>query len=332
MDTNKRLDDVAFLRSIAIVSVVLYHSFCIYLGWGYVDSPLNGIYDSIFNFWLAARLPLFIFISGYLFSHLLNERAKYQSVWGFIQNKTHRLIIPYFIFSIAIMLTYRDFSWKLLLHGNNHMWFILMLFWSFVFTRFLKPIKSTALLLSILFVSIIVSVYVEMQPFFSINWFIKFYCWFLMGYVVLLNRDKLKWLTQVNYLLIPTAVWLLCNIVLEWYCPGNRYAIGLIKSLSIISIILSCYGFVNYLLSTDKIKISKPIEALNRYSYGIYIFHHWIILYFFVDGTILSKWPYELAAAYPIVFPLCLFVFSLGCSILLTKYFLKTKLGRYLIA
>jgi fucose 4-O-acetylase-like acetyltransferase len=117
---NKRLTDISYLRTVAIFAIVLYHSFCPYMDWKFVSSSYNPTYNSIFKVWFGARMPLFLFISGFLFSYLLFVKNKYQSFTGFVWNKTKRLLIPYLIFATLIMLSHDKLSWVYLKNGYWH--------------------------------------------------------------------------------------------------------------------------------------------------------------------------------------------------------------------
>lgn len=73
------------------------------------------------------------------------------------------------------------------------------------------------------------------------------------------------------------------------------------------------------------------MQQLNKYSYGIYVFHFLIQIYL-VSNTAkrLFNLP-ALADEYLILFPLLFFIISFFVSMVLTYLFLKTKVGRFLI-
>jgi fucose 4-O-acetylase-like acetyltransferase len=345
MQNNLRLDDVSILRSIAIVSVVFMHAFGAYTSWGFIETPLQPVYNSIFYNWWGFRMPLFIFISGYLFSYLLNERGKYASLWGFIKKKFVRLVIPYLLFSGLIGLTYRNLTLEQLLNGYEHLWFILMLFWCFIFARLLscfKWIKENFLLqILTLFFFLLISLFYryETDPLLSFNNLINYFVWFWFGYVLFLNRSKLLWAFQYKYILLFAVGWIICCLYIEFLCPKDDSMLGfktgfqydLIKYFSYFFFILSVYFFINRYIEKG---FSAPqwADNLNTYSYGIYIFHHWIMRYLFVGyGFPFRDQIYEMANQYHIRFPVILFISSFIISLLITKCLLRFKIGRFLI-
>lgn len=132
---SKSLNEVTWLRVYAIISLVLWHSYCAYTSWGLASSSLNDYYKMFFKFATPiANMPLFTFLSGYLFCYLHVYCGKYKEFKGFVQNKARRLLIPYFVLGFCINMTQIgrmhpiDLLWGL----PNHLWYCIMLFWCFI--------------------------------------------------------------------------------------------------------------------------------------------------------------------------------------------------------
>ena len=53
-------------------------------------------------------MPLFIFISGFLFKKTLNKNSDY---WGLLKKKTIQLLYPYLIFSINYYFLHKAIIW-----------------------------------------------------------------------------------------------------------------------------------------------------------------------------------------------------------------------------
>ena len=92
----KKLYDVVVLRSFAIVMVVAYHAYGL-MYWGFVPKMterFKDLYYVVNEYVVNFRMPLFVFISGYLFSFLEHERGKYPTFMALLKNKFKRLIFP----------------------------------------------------------------------------------------------------------------------------------------------------------------------------------------------------------------------------------------------
>ena len=62
----KRFEYISILRTIAVMAVVLYHSFCYYSIWNvYGREPLH-LYGNITSLIGTFHMPIFILISGFL--------------------------------------------------------------------------------------------------------------------------------------------------------------------------------------------------------------------------------------------------------------------------
>ena len=94
--TNKRLDEISFLRPILILLLVLYHTFIIYAGgWhepeGFVPCKIYSLLDSLaYSF----MLPTFVFISGYIWGWQGIYRSVKENFKSLVIKKTKRLVLP----------------------------------------------------------------------------------------------------------------------------------------------------------------------------------------------------------------------------------------------
>lgn len=140
------LYDIAFLRVLSTLLVVFVHAFYIY-NYGFLkDFNTTGLQIQRFiNLSVLGyfRMPIFCFISGYLLAFLYYEKNKYQNLPDFLKNKIKRLIIPYLVFAPMTFFTisYLTLDFQTLLYPIGHLWFLLMLFWSFIISRLLMYLK-----------------------------------------------------------------------------------------------------------------------------------------------------------------------------------------------
>jgi fucose 4-O-acetylase-like acetyltransferase len=121
-NTNARkLDDVSILRAFAIVLVVISHSFD--LNTFSLENNHRLLYHYMYYVIMGGKIPLFVFLSGYLFSYLLNKKAHYQSFYRFVTQKFKRLIIPYTIFYTLYAVAFDGFNFSILTSGSYyHLW------------------------------------------------------------------------------------------------------------------------------------------------------------------------------------------------------------------
>jgi fucose 4-O-acetylase-like acetyltransferase len=326
MEKN-RLVEISYLRTLAIISIVFYHSFCPYMRWNFVESELNNYYASVFSIWFGARMPLFLFISGYLFSHLLHNKGKYTSYGKFILNKTKRLLIPYLIFATLLMVSHNNVSLPNLTKGYWHLWFILMLFWCFVITWPLKFVSKISIHALLFITFLAISFYLKTRIAFGIQYLVHYYIWFYCGYLVAIYRKMLSVIFQPKPLILICGLWFSLCFVRDYYGISTEHLKQAARFISNLSFILFAFG-VFHLLTKKGILTEHPlISLMNKYSYGIYIAHIWIItlLFFKID------WITDIATNQPIIFPISLFIITIGSSFLATHLFLKTKIGTYLV-
>lgn len=83
MSKNSRLSNVEVLRCFAVLSLVAWHCLCVYVGWRRLLPDITAaVGDSIITKWYTtlskiifmpdANMPLFVIISGFVYSFLWN--------------------------------------------------------------------------------------------------------------------------------------------------------------------------------------------------------------------------------------------------------------------
>ncbi len=353
---NKRLIEISYLRAIAIVLVVLFHSFCPYMGWKFVRNDLYDTYISIFVIWLGARMPLFLFISGFLFSYLIHIKGKYEHIGLFAWNKVKRLLIPYFIFTFLMMLSHerivnfdtiewKGISWDFFRKGYWHLWFLLALFYCFVITRSLAKVKlalvHVVVIIALSFLCIyhksVLSYFTVHYNFpartsFALNFFIHYYVYFYWGYLISRYREKLSFLFNWKAIISFFIVWLSISVFRTNYIiDTNDLLYNVAKYFANISFV--CLVYISFSLLNQKgyLKDNFIVNRLNMYSYGIYIFHVWLISFLFYNKKLFAEWILIQAKGFPIIFPTLLFIAIMFFSILFSYLLLKTRIGRFLI-
>ena len=328
---NKLLD-VSLMRVFAVVFLVLWHCYCPYMFWGY-ESPINDWYSFVIETLIPdANMPLFTFISGYLFCFLL-KKGKYQNFKEFFFNKSRRLLIPFFVIGSLMNLTQFEKNIVDLLYGKpNHLWYCLMLFYCFIVCWYMVKYKSKAsnmALLVVSCVSVLVVGFGALNPNVPLGILLPvyYYCYFYMGFLVFENKNELlkflekKWIWVLLLHAIIVAVTFFAN---RYY--GCRDHLILFRSATFI---LLLFYIANLPLVQKKFYDSKFVMIISQYSFGIYVFHQYII-WQLTRAHI--EWFDHLVTDYYLFFPIVFYVLVFSFSTLLTHLCLKTKIGRFLLA
>lgn len=339
----ERLNDVVVIRSLAIVMVVAFHAYHMMFVPAHFPASQAVYHDMYYTLnclILQFRMPLFIMISGYLFSHLENDRGKYATFKGLLKNKFKRLIIPFYVFATVFMLSIHDFKWEPYYSWSyQHLWFITMLFWCFMLTRALSFLpfgrkrwfraSALALFFALTFISM------EDFRILSLMNLLRRYFWFYAGYQLYLNRDKVYGFVD-RHKAAALSVLLAATVV----CIGYKSLVFSDNSthtwyseLGNITICLLIWYAVNCLIINKVITggVLRPFNWLNKYSYGIYVFHNWLQP-FMISSTAIALFNLdELAMEHTVLFPFLFFASSFFISLGLSWLLLKTRAGRFLI-
>lgn len=328
----KNLNDVALLRVYAVLTLVAWHSYCSYICWGIADTPMSPVYTIFFHFFTPdANMPLFTFISGYLFYYLLKEKKHYNRFKTFLSNKTHRLLIPFLILgSLTNILSYNKNIIDLFYGKPNHLWYYLMLFYCFIIcyiieTRFNSKINKLLMCLS--FIGAFIMQFIKTGGPLTINSplgiFLPmyYYHYFYSGFLVYKYKEKI--------ILNIKKYWWIITILYIISCLYTRYLLP-IAAYSYILLLLTLANSSFFIKKMEISQFSNIIFQIGKYSFGIYVFHQWIIWNITRVPSILSQIQ-PLMIKYDIFFPLVLFIFIFILSFLLTKISVKTKIGKYLL-
>lgn len=333
MGKHNKLYDVALMRSFAIIVAVFFH--CYQMMWA-THFPLTmdmykNLYFSLVQCGIInVAMPLFVFISGYLFVYLL-KKGKYHTWTNLLYKKGFRILGPYFVFGLFFISTTGDWHPLRLLCGNYwHLWFLPMLFWCFVlgygvYNLKLKENIEAILLVVIFFLSIAPML---LPVWLGINYISHWFFWFYLGMFVyksknrlfgFINRYRVSWLLLFLYLIVNIFYPTEYGDNTTWFCVLST---------------TGCIIGISYLMDRvdwSRIKVAAPFSKFSTYSFGIYIWHNWVAL------MLISKTSQrifdlpELAANHVILFPLCFSLITLVISWGLSWGMMKTKVGSFLI-
>ncbi|MBO7230450.1 MAG: acyltransferase [Bacteroidaceae bacterium] len=330
---TKHLDDISILRVFCILVVVFFHCYGMMYAEAHFPETISE-YKKLYFIpvqcvFINIAMPMFVFISGYLFEFLL-QKGKYPTWGNLLQKKGIRILLPYFVFGLFFMATTRNWKPFILLNGGYwHLWFLPMLFWCFILGY---AIYKMQLRLWAKLVLVIITFIFSLIPKFIPTWLglhnitVWFY-WFYLGMLIYKYRDSLYSYVRKYKLSLPL---LLSSISIIVFLPveygDNTWFGNLAVTICIISI--------SYLMNNadwSKHKFTSKIDKFSSYSFGIYIWHNWVAM------MLISKTSQNifglptLVTNHVILFPLCFSLITLAISWVLSWGMMKTKIGRFLI-
>ncbi len=198
--SNKILPEICMIRLVLVFMVIIYHSFCPFIGspfWMPIMDNAPDEYYYIARWAYAFMLEAFTFISGYIYGYQIFNGRHEISIKSTIISKAKRLLIPSFVFSLLYILSfnaYNDYGlgdWALnILNGAGHLWYLPMLFWCFVGIYFIeKNHINFGLSISFLFLASILSIYSLPFRITEASYYMIF---FYMGYMIKRTPFRIK--------------------------------------------------------------------------------------------------------------------------------------------
>ena len=296
---KNRLEYLDVLRGAAVILVIFGHS----LQSSFVEYPKLPLYHLIYSI----HVPLFVFVSGYLYRFQLKKKIN-----NFITNRFIRLFIPYLIWMSVIALVLRDalvtsnilhfFARGILLPQTP--WFLYILFFSFCVTFIILKSKSRAIYLVFILIVLIINMlktkFINNEYMLSISSILHYsliqFCGFLFEKF---RKTAYKFSILISSVLF-VSVYFLNNF--EFLNLSYFYPFKLLTTFSLIYI--SFYAVVNHkLLSKNKYLVWCGQHALQ-----LYVVHYLFIVFI----------PYKNSS---LIVLLISFIAITGASVLLIKLF-----------
>lgn len=323
--TNKsNLEFIDLMYVIGVLYVVIGHSTINYVSdWGAPNLRESSIATLINSYVYSFHMPLFFFISGYVFRYNIHM-GKYKEFKHFVLNKFNRLMIPFlfvgilFVSPINLILgnynsnnfisaTFNDI---LLGKSPSQLWYLEALFILFIIYYFLRKIIDKYI--NNIFVNIvIICVFIFLRYIFDfgIGYFmfdmaLNYLLYFHLGYITLSKNI----LTNISYkkatILITTHFsFLIFSYFID--TPIN----GLISSLLGIYAYFSIAKII--IITFPNILKIKMLNVIRKNNLGIYLYHQQIIL--------LLLQSYVFRSLNPIIVISISFIVSIVVSLLITK-------------
>lgn len=334
-----KLTEVNYLRAFAIISIVIWHCLvCPLCAWSLIEPTVQtNIVGALSRFLIPdANMPLFTFISGYLFAYLYKKNAeKYGNFKPFFKAKFERLVIPFLILGTLVNITVPERELSMIIDGEgSHLWFCMMLFWCFMIRWAILKVNWKLLNWAMLLLSIAAIIYSKGN-----NWYLPefpfsilgirhavfFYLYFVMGSFLYKNKEQLLTFSKEK----PVILLILIGAYLFWVAASflkiKYISAALAISTSIFFIVL-LHLWVLRFVEKGILRPNKFIDTLCVYSFGIYVFHEWLSW-----GLYHQPFFFNLFEQYTIAYAFVFTIVDFAISFILTHYALKTKVGKYLL-
>ncbi|QZP30217.1 acyltransferase family protein [Pseudomonas sp. DR48] len=274
MQSKKKSLEIETLRGLACLLLVLYHVIGPLGGGLKIDlgSPFRVLADSM----VYVRMPLFTFISGYIYSIY---KIRGNDFSAYCTGKVRRLIVPLFFVGVPFSVLQavapgvnKDVGLIQALLSFylpvNHFWFLQAVFIIFMFVGFLqwRGLLQTMTRLYLLF---FFSAVAFLLPPFAIDAFGINGAFYLLPFFVtgMICHEKVAVIKQ-SLKVIGPVVFVLISIALLYIAAVDRELI--VDRRSLVGLLVGCASCVA-LLSSDM--RSKALIWLGGYSYAIFLFH-----------------------------------------------------------
>lgn len=215
-----RLDTINFIRACCAIVVVFFHV--------YVHFFKNGVFgaEEDGNLWYVAiwcgpitvAMPMFFFLSGYCFTWSAVKKGHYNSFTELLRKKSLRLLVPYFVWSVVMMLSCGGaINVGYLVRGiNTHLWFLPSLFWCFLFGYVLLRRATTVYhwLICLLLAFAFMMSGIVCPRVFGLLGASGYLCWFIAGQMFCMHYDKFSVLRgRVPVLLLMLVPWVVMTVL-----------------------------------------------------------------------------------------------------------------------
>ena len=286
---KQKIDHIVLLRVIAIILVVLGHAT------RDIHFPNLHMYTpqtmacwelSARNYIYSFHMPLFFWISGFVFYFSIIENKKKRSVWNQIYRKFQRLVIPLYITSFLVLLPtiflfghlngslLHQIKLFILAENNDHLWFLKSLFIIFVIyipLNHFKKSNSNLFYMIVIILWAVVYYNIQIMP----NLFHEAMQYILFFIIGCLSRKYEFSLNKIKYTISFSVLFLLHLILILFKSKVTLYL------PDILFYYLTAFSGIYYMYYFSKLiyknllhnKVWITIKKLDVASYSIYLFH-----------------------------------------------------------
>lgn len=340
------LMEISLIRPFLIILLLAYHSFAPWCG---AQWPLlEGMHQNNFYWWIGKfsysfMLPLFVFVSGYVWSYQQENRMKLDDFHPLVKKKIKRLYLPCLLFGSIYVLLFNfpgDINIRILtqkivnvFEGYAHFWFLPMLLWCFVVSWFVIRIKN--IVVRCICVLALFGVGVIHLPI-QLNQAGYYLSFFIIGYYVYKHREFIVQHISPFRVILLWGVWVLlfvsATLFLESFIRQIDAIHGLTKFflLELAQSIRYAYSvvglfavFFSALLFKKYFTISDRIIEFGKLCFGVYVFQQFILMILYYHTPLYSV----LGEITPWISLLITLVLSSSLTLMVRK----TKVGRNIL-
>lgn len=313
-DSKPILKDILLIRPFIIILLIVYHAFIIYQGgWSEpAEFALVAAYWWIAKLSYSILLPLFVFVSGYIFGFQYVVLGRSICVRDVVIRKFKRLLLPCFVFGAIYYFLFEfnpmNFSVYRFLYsvanGIGHLWFLPMLFWCFVGGTVLMKWNRYSSSMILVGGGILSLGSFVIPNYFQLSQSAFYFIFFLFGIFAIVHKDSMLWfLNRLNVLIGVLLGYLLTFIIgtllivqLNTFPFGERL---IEKAVTLVAIricmypyiflgMIAVYGWINRWIKSS-VNLPRWIIDLNSMCFGIYILQQFILKFLYYD-TSLPVW------------------------------------------
>ena len=336
---QNKLENLAFIKTIMMIIVVLCHSLSFFTdNWFNVYTPEYNAYylGDIATFFGTFHIQTFTMVSGFLFYYLKTEKNRYHNPEKDIKKRARRLLVPYLFtcvfWVIPVGCIFYNYSITdvldkfLLMTSPAQLWFLIMLFMVFVFFELFSD-KFKISFKNLIIIFILCTGVGSLLASFDINYFqiatsIRYILYFYLGGYIYKNRNKISFkqvvimCISVLFLYIPFVCFREMDGVLV--SSGLKYLGALISVLEVSIIYYACSTLIK---KKGSIVRNKLYAIFEKNSFGIYLFHQQIIYFTIVllNGSV-----------HPIIQVIISFVVATMISLFMSIVLGKNKITRFM--
>lgn len=341
---SNRIVEMDFLRNLSLLLLVVDHCFAIYSGiWSNPTESSIGLYYWIGRFSCSFMLPLWVFISGYLWGHQLKMK-KTPSLKSIISKKGKRLLVPAIVLSVLYSLVMGEFNdgisargLLLLLSGKGHLWFLPMLFWVFVFSYLFNRLSFLSEGKKMILCAIL-SIFCWNLPSLGIGSACYYLFFFETGVYAFNHGNEILnclrkrnnfWGCVIAFALLFVVTTKLTDMLhtLPTDTILNRSVSQSLLHLNLLP--CSVLGIAICFVIAFSIDYSERTIAflgeIAACSFGIYLVHHYILEWMYFHSPYL-----HVVNAY--IAPILSFILVSGMSFLIVRYLRQFKIGRLVLS
>lgn len=308
--TKQRTVEYDLARTLAIVAVVAIHCFAFVLIYDFSPGSKTWLLANLFDSVSRWCVPVFIMLSGAL---LIKPGFDMTRLKDFYKSKVSRVVVPFVIWATIYVGFYAIIQsrhpWRAdLSHGINsilegkpiggHLYFILIIIGLYAITPFLSLLvgqlsrKVVAMLAGSLLIAASISLTISMWVTYDqkdnmVSLFVPYIGYYLLGYVINSERDRLKarfsgrllaWLFMANSALIAVVTYGLMRTGASSWTYFYEYLSPFVITLSLITIVglmkLSDMIVVRRLVERSlKLDYKQAITSLSGMTFGVYFVH-----------------------------------------------------------